>query len=100
MPCRLICSLPGRDVRRIVGNDGSFLDFGTSFSAPLVTGTVALLQQYALQHSLPTNARKHEVMKAVLMNSADKLAGVQGSTRTAIDRDGLNWKQTEAFNNP
>jgi hypothetical protein len=91
---------PGRDVRRIVGNDLSTLDFGTSFSAPLVTGTVALLQQYALQNSLPTNARKHEVMKAVLMNSADKIAGIQGSIRTAIDREGLDWKQSEAFNNP
>jgi hypothetical protein len=70
-----------------------------------VTGAAALLQQYAGQqmNAVPPNPQfgdnslHHEVMKAVLLNSADKLAGVHGSTRTAYDKNGLNWRQTEAF---
>jgi len=56
---------------------------GTSFAAPHVTGTVALLQEYGDERIMNSgnpaqwnpngNARRHEVMKAVLMNSADKL---------------------------
>jgi hypothetical protein len=61
---------------------------GTSQAAPHVTGTVALLQQFAAQQIAATGAprwkpspgmgqfapsQRHEVMKAVLMNSADKI---------------------------
>jgi hypothetical protein len=52
---------------------------GTSFAAPHVTGTVALLQEHGdaqIAASKPhwdTSARRHQVMKAVLMNSVDKV---------------------------
>jgi hypothetical protein len=52
---------------------------GTSFAAPHVTSTVALLQQFAQpkvqrnDHGFSGNAFRHEVMKAVLINSADKI---------------------------
>lgn len=62
-------------------NDGDVTvhEDGTSFAAPHVAGTVALLQQFGnarIAASAPrwnANARRHGVMKAVLMNSADKL---------------------------
>ncbi len=91
---------PGHGVRVINNNDTSFLDNGTSYSAPLVTGAIALLHQRAIDQFISSNAHRHQVIKAVLMNSADKLTGVQGAHRTAIDSSGLDWTHSEAFNNP
>jgi hypothetical protein len=60
-------------------NDVAARPSGTSYAAPHVTATVALLQQYAQQRitvSAPhwnADAQHHQVMKAVLMNSADKI---------------------------
>jgi hypothetical protein len=76
-------------------------------SAPHVAGATALLHQYAMQQmNLPTpnprfgpNSQHHETMKAVLLNSADKLAGVHGSTRDAWDNNNENWTQSEAYLN-
>jgi hypothetical protein len=78
---------------------------GTSVAAPHVTGTVALLGEYADYQVANSGSvrwdvdytRKHEVMKAVLLNSADKLNGVHGSTRTVIDENELTWEQSNAF---
>jgi len=84
---------------------------GSSYATPHVTGTVALLQQYANERIMDggwnaTSARRHEVMKAVLMNSADKLkddgtlapvGSLLGMERTVIDRAGINWLQSEAY---
>jgi len=76
---------PGVDVLFATQGNGTDTNFGTSLAAPHVTGTVALLQEYGDAQiaagaanwtgtvaSGPT-ARRHEVMKAVLMNSADKI---------------------------
>jgi len=78
---------------------------GTSFAAPHVTAAVALLQEYAVARRAistvgwgATNPRRHEVMKALLLNSAEKLSGVHGSSRTHFNRNNQRWDQTTAHN--
>ncbi len=86
-------------------NDAEYLATGSSHAAPHVTGAAALLHQYAQQQidlvppnpRFGSNSQRHEVMKAVMLNSADKLAGVHGSTRTILDASNRDWTQSEAF---
>lgn len=89
---------------------------GTSFAAPHVTATVALLQEYGDRqlrtscqpNSVCTNAtwgldaRRPEVMKAVLLNAADKLQdngdGLNlGMTRTLLDKSNRSWLESDAY---
>ncbi|MFP4254242.1 MAG: S8 family serine peptidase [Halothece sp.] len=80
---------------------------GTSFAAPHVTGVVALLQEYSdrvLQDS-PAEAfawslaaRRQEVMKAVLLNSADKISDNQ--KRTLRGKQNQTWLESNAYKNP
>jgi Subtilase family len=95
---------------------------GTSFATPQVTGTVALLQEYGDRQlrttsrstRLSTNplasigghwglaARQHEVMKAVLLNSADKIQDngngqLLGMTRTVLTKANKTWLESEAY---
>ena len=91
---------------------------GTSFATPHVTGTIALLQEWGdrqLRRScvrgvgckLPwtTDARRHEVMKAILMNSADKIQDLGdgmllGMTRTVVQKNNQPWFNSDAATNP
>ncbi|QDT68016.1 Subtilase family protein [Planctomycetes bacterium MalM25] len=87
---------------------------GTSFAAPHATGAVALLQEYAVDRintpNLPnwdTDARRHEVMKAVIMNSADKILDTGDGLRLGMGRNvykksGTNqtFLNSNAFTNP
>ena len=100
---------PGDDIQVPIPGGGYVSASGTSFAAPHATGTVALLQQYAEEQiaagaaGWDANARHHQVMKAVLMNSADKVAIGRGGPnnpigmrRTIYNNDGTIWLQSDA----
>jgi len=93
---------PGENISALGHGDNPLEEDGTSLAAPHVTGTVALLQQYAKpQVEAGTdprwiaNSQTHEVMKAVMMNSADKLVDVHGSTRDVLNIIGTKWESTD-----
>lgn len=71
---------PGRDINMpLLGGTTYATNLGTSFAAPHVTATSALLQEFGNAQRAANaprwdgSARVHQVMKAVLMNSADKI---------------------------
>lgn len=84
---------------------------GTSFAAPHITASVALLQEFG-DRQLKTKkpnwsiaSRRHEVMKAVLLNSADKIKDtgdglLLGMTRTVLGKDNRNWLESDAYKDP
>jgi hypothetical protein len=102
---------PGRDLELATSNNAVITppdanSNGTSFAAPHVTGTIALLHQYGNSQSWGSNAHRHEVMKAVIMNSADKLEDngtfaphgyLLGMQKTALKVDGSNWLTSTAY---
>ncbi|MBE9049831.1 S8 family serine peptidase [Nostocales cyanobacterium LEGE 11386] len=84
---------------------------GTSFAAPQVTATVALLQEFGdrqmrtKQLNWSLDGRRQQVMKAVLLNSADKIQdsgdGLRlGMTRTLIDKQNQDWLASDAYQDP
>lgn len=91
---------------------------GTSFAAPHVTATVALLQEYGdrrlrMARKMPIqqashwslDSRHHQVMKAVILNSADKVQDVgdglhQGMSKTIIDKQNQDWTHSDAYREP
>ncbi|MBV5262180.1 S8 family serine peptidase [Synechococcus moorigangaii CMS01] len=104
-------SAPGSQLNLITAANTIEPVSGTSFAAPHITGTVALLQEFgdrqlktqAEQWSLA--ARRHEVMKAVLLNSADKIADTGDGkhldmTRTILSKQNRTWLEGEAYKNP
>lgn len=81
---------------------------GTSFAAPHVTATVALLQEYGdrqLHQKIPNwslDARNPQVMKAVLLNSAEKIKDngsgkTLGMTRTIVANGKRDWLSSQAY---
>lgn len=109
---------PGNDISMVSLNGSLTSSSGTSFAAPHVTASVALLQEYgdlqlrasckqtpgcALPWTL--NARRHEVMKAVLLNSTDKIKDEGngfnlGMNKTLLDKNNRTWIESDAYKNP
>jgi hypothetical protein len=87
---------------------------GTSFAAPQVTASVALLQEYVDRQAQDPqvlarqpawanyHGRQQEVMRAVLLNAADKLqdsgdGNRLGMTKTILIKDRQDWLSSIAF---
>lgn len=109
---------PGNEISMVTLNGNLTSSSGTSFAAPHVTATTALLQEYGDRQlrtscqqpsgcTLPwtLDARRHEVMKAVLLNSTDKIkddgTGLNlGMSRTILDKNNRTWVDSDAYKNP
>ncbi len=76
----------GSDFDSVGGNPSSGAVNGTSFAAPMVAGSVALMQEYAARANQTHDARASDsrVLKAVLLNSAN---------RSVKQSDGSAWTQ-------
>ncbi|MFN5515318.1 MAG: S8 family serine peptidase [Cyanobacteriota bacterium] len=78
---------------------------GSSFAAPQATGIVGLLQEWGDRQGWQIDYRRPEVMKAILLNSADKLGDpgdgrFLGMTRTVYTPTWQSWRQSPAYLNP
>ncbi|MEC4893376.1 MAG: S8 family serine peptidase [Oscillatoria sp. PMC 1051.18] len=84
---------------------------GTSFAAPHITASVALLQEFGDRQlkqnasNWSVNSRRHEVMKAVLLNSAEKVqdpgdGSLLGMNRTIRTKDNRTWFEGDAAQDP
>ncbi|HEY9889654.1 MAG TPA: S8 family serine peptidase [Candidatus Obscuribacterales bacterium] len=102
---------PGSQIAVINPNGESRVISGTSFAAPHVTATVALLQEWGdrqIRAAAPNwslDAREPMVMKAVLLNSADKLEDtgdglLLGMARTLYDEGNQTWLESDAYTDP
>lgn len=102
---------PGSDIELIDPDGRVHTSSGSSFAAPHVAGTVALLQQLVDRQfrsgapHWPLEGRHPMVMKAVLLNSADKIKdngdGLRlGMTRTLLDNASRSWLESDAYQDP
>lgn len=78
---------------------------GSSFAAPQATGVAGLLQEWGDRQDWERDYRRPEVMKAILLNSADKLRDpgdgrFLGMTRTIYTPPLQTWLQSPAYLNP
>ncbi len=101
---------PGSNIE-LIDPDGELrTSSGTSFASPHVVGTVALLQQlvdrqFRAGANMPITGRNPMVMKAVLLNSADKIQdsgdGLRlGMSRTLLDNANQSWLESDAYSDP
>ena len=99
---------PGSKLELLTLQGEEAVSSGTSFAAPHVTAAVALLQEYGdrqLAAKTPgwtIAARRHEVTKAVLLNSADKIQDPGSGEFLAMERTLRNhrnrtWLESPAY---
>ncbi|MEO0456302.1 MAG: S8 family serine peptidase [Cyanobacteria bacterium P01_A01_bin.114] len=102
---------PGSDIEMFNPDGQRTVSSGTSFAAPHVAATVALLQELGdrkIRSGAPNwglDARKPMVMRAVLLNSADKLQDtgdglLLGMGRTLLDESNRTWVDSDAYKDP
>ncbi|MGB3137621.1 MAG: S8 family serine peptidase [Nodosilinea sp.] len=111
---------PRRSINLVAPGDGIELidpdgevrtSSGSSFASPHVAGTIALMQQLVDRQfrsgapRWPLQGRHPMVMKAVLLNSADKIKdsgdGLRlGMTRTLLDNASRSWLESDAYQDP
>lgn len=99
---------PGSDIE-LFNPDGQITTTsGTSFAAPHVVATVALLQELGDRQfragvsNWSLDSREPLVMKSVLMNAADKIkdpgdGSLLGMSRTLLDKRGRTWLDSDAY---
>ncbi|MEL6816459.1 MAG: S8 family serine peptidase [Cyanobacteria bacterium J06598_3] len=99
---------PGSDIEMFDPNGGRTVSSGTSFAAPHVVATVALLQEFGDRQlragidNWSLDAREPLVMKSVILNAADKVQDtgdglLLGMGRTLLDESGDDWTESDAY---
>lgn len=99
---------PGSQLALLSPEGEEVISSGTSFAAPHVTAAVAVIQEYGdrqLAAGTPDwtiAARRHEVTKAVLLNSADKVQDPGNGhflamTRTLLNHRSNTWLDSPAY---
>ena len=100
---------PGDDIRMLNPDGQEIFSSGSSFAAPHVAATVALLQEWGDRQIRSSDwsldAREPMVMKAVLLNAADKVMDEGdghnlGMGKTLLDESNLTWIDSDAYLDP